>query len=1091
VEIKNELHNLFEIICKLAKENDKEGLQGLLDSKSITIDIEESYHTPASLLACQGEHQAVIFLETEFGSNPAASAYGYARAKNHSYVQKYEKLKHNAEKMDEIINLIAFGYAFAGEHEYVEYYKQLGADEDYIKEGYRLGGFTNEKNTNNNNESQKKDFCEEHIEDFIIYRQNYETSKNTNNHNKYKLRINLDDSTFSSVNKRNCIIKILKELITKYPNSVTHFKHFTITGVDINEKSQIYQNTSAVRERLFWEAIRDGRLDDAKNIYYPSGEEGSNERRTYYDRKNIAAGLIKLSGETIEKELKIAENGIKSIERFNGSAQFTLYLSKEYDQQALTNFTKELEDKLQKIEVKPGKVTPPDLPLTDFISMRLEELDNIYIAVAKATEAQIAQLETELKKSPTYKKLYKNITQPKFKDSLTIINFSKKNKKGKRLYSSNSDGLKLNPSKINAKQLEKGCIQLINGENPRQDNSVELSGKWIIEFDKNDPNLDKAWKVIINEMENGDVFEAEVYGFDNNRKKQAIIIYSPDFRNLDEISKIKNNLILKFKQKGILCYKFLEYKRNITTIIESNFENLINQINEEINKISTMGITRINQIKKLLIIKSKKQTLTKQEGEAIIASLTEQITKYQTENQILFENEDLGIKEILSIADEFKERWEKKLLDKDFLYNLTTRLSNDEKAEFLEFIGNDLTDESLHELVGYLLNMEDVDTFLRTSTFTKKLLILEAERAGFAKYRDDQLISDEGLLGNLHIPPFLIDHSINLLHKFVLKFQADKNISDNARISSNEDFKKDFVNTFIFNIMNPIIIDQLNILGVSNDIMLHKLKSIDRNEDEFIQNYNRIYILLTLTENNLTADESPEGLKKLIEFKFTQFENELNAVSQLSITRKHKQNLNALKESLLEEINDKHYDNSKKPKITDTIEQTEHLVSEYKKTIMELTDTNDKSIRKQKVEFFISKSKEYENNLINYSLGQKVFTRACTFVGGLIGAVIGLAAGIFLGGVVCATTTSVFPGIGTVAGVIAGSIGSIAFTIKGAGLGAATGEAAAAFILGLPSSFGAFKGCQKVPLFFNAHQRCTKDLSHELSNSINENLKKP
>jgi hypothetical protein len=440
---------------------------------------------------------------------------------------------------------------------------------------------------------------------------------------------------------------------------------------------------------------------------------------------------------------------------------------------------------------------------------------------------------------------------------------------------------------------------------------------------------------------------------------------------------------------------------------------------------------------------------------------------------------------VLSIADKFKKMWANKQSDKDALNNLLKGLSGNEEAELVKSISNDSNDENLHELIGYLLkNIEDVDNFLKKSTFTKELLILEAKRAGFAKDSANQLSLDESLLENLYIPPFLIDHSINFLPKLKAFLKLDLNNTDNKK------FKKEFFYLFPFKVMEPIIISQLNKLPFNESITLPQklMPSID---NEPSQNHNRIYDLLTLTENNLTADESTEGFKKFIEFKFTQLENELNAVSQLSITRKHKQNLNSLKKSLLEEINDKQYDDSKKPKITGAIKQTEHLVSEYKKTIMELTNINDKSIRKQKIESFILKTKEYENNLIEYSLGQEFFIRACTFVGGLIGAVIGLAAGIIVGGVVGGTIGSVFPGIGTVTGIIAGSIGSVVFAIKGAGLGAATGEAAASFILGLPSSLGVFKGCQKVRLFFNAHQRCTKDLSQELRNSMNENLSRP
>lgn len=143
--------------------------------------------------------------------------------------------------------------------------------------------------------------------------------------------------------------------------------------------------------------------------------------------------------------------------------------------------------------------------------------------------------------------------------------------------------------------------------------------------------------------------------------------------------------------------------------------------------------------------------------------------------------------------------------------------------------------------------------------------------------------------------------------------------------------------------------------------------------------------------------------------------------------------------------------------ITECINETRNVINSYiinikgldkeigsflKNPITDEKDINQKIAVANRIQNqFTKAATAYEKKAIKWTTGQKVFIGACTFVGGLLGATLGVVAivGLTLGGAA----------IGHIPGALLGGIAGIKAFVASMGLGSSMGAAAAIAILGV------------------------------------------
>lgn len=142
-------------------------------------------------------------------------------------------------------------------------------------------------------------------------------------------------------------------------------------------------------------------------------------------------------------EVDIAEKNIKKkkykrfINRFDKGGQFTIYIRNDYDEAKLLDAIINLEIALKKLGLKPGKSLLTDLPVTEFIQIRLARIDNQYISSKKLmkNEKALAKNKNKLEKSFLYQFLrIDKIIIEKF-DELITYGESMKRDAGDRIHS--------------------------------------------------------------------------------------------------------------------------------------------------------------------------------------------------------------------------------------------------------------------------------------------------------------------------------------------------------------------------------------------------------------------------------------------------------------------------------------------------------------------------------------------------------------------------------------------------------------------------------------------------------------------------------
>jgi hypothetical protein len=103
----NDFHHPFDVVYQAAKNQDHATLKNL-----VVIDVRKVFHTPASLLAYQGNEKAVILL-IHYGANVHQAATGAAMGR------KYELADLLHKRFGANINKIAMGVAIAGDYDYL------------------------------------------------------------------------------------------------------------------------------------------------------------------------------------------------------------------------------------------------------------------------------------------------------------------------------------------------------------------------------------------------------------------------------------------------------------------------------------------------------------------------------------------------------------------------------------------------------------------------------------------------------------------------------------------------------------------------------------------------------------------------------------------------------------------------------------------------------------------------------------------------------------------------------------------------------------------------------------------------------------
>lgn len=89
-----------------------------------------------------------------------------------------------------------------------------------------------------------------------------------------------------------------------------------------------------------------------------------------------------------------------------------------------------------------------------------------------------------------------------------------------------------------------------------------FSGKWVVKYPRGDKALDDAWRRIENGMRKDKLFSAKVSPRKPEFDDQVICIYTPDYRNFNEIMATLNILL----ELGIDPHHICGYKRDIDTL---------------------------------------------------------------------------------------------------------------------------------------------------------------------------------------------------------------------------------------------------------------------------------------------------------------------------------------------------------------------------------------------------------------------------------------------------------------------------------------------------------------------------------------------
>lgn len=126
---------VFEDIYQAAKSGDMQKLTSMVEDGAcidVSIFSDKGLRTPASLLASEGNHQAVELLK-KLGANKDWIAQGYASGGYEKYADNYFKV------YDANPDLIAYGFAIAGKEKMVDKYEnEFFADKNLIVTGYTI-----------------------------------------------------------------------------------------------------------------------------------------------------------------------------------------------------------------------------------------------------------------------------------------------------------------------------------------------------------------------------------------------------------------------------------------------------------------------------------------------------------------------------------------------------------------------------------------------------------------------------------------------------------------------------------------------------------------------------------------------------------------------------------------------------------------------------------------------------------------------------------------------------------------------------------------------------------------------------------------
>lgn len=129
----------------------------------------------------------------------------------------------------------------------------------------------------------------------------------------------------------------------------------------------------------------------------------------------------------------------------------------------------------------------------------------------------------------------------------------------------------LKPSQIKHSEVKDDWINAINDSYPVSPtaNIDKEGGKWILKFDNDSESdkLDKAWGIVLEGLQKGILFKAEVSPINEHHQQQIIYVYNPSFNNKIEIANMFNYLI----ERGINTKNIYGYVKNI------NKHNYINE----------------------------------------------------------------------------------------------------------------------------------------------------------------------------------------------------------------------------------------------------------------------------------------------------------------------------------------------------------------------------------------------------------------------------------------------------------------------------------------------------------------------------------
>lgn len=218
---------------------------------------------------------------------------------------------------------------------------------------------------------------------------------------QYKIHINLNDVSF--VHNRDAIIEFIKKQGEAF--DIIGFKHINDTAntVEYNPKYQLATDVKLALEYIIGNDI-DGAREVIQDIKSP----------------DMKAWLIQclthgISDDQCNKKIQECESCIRSMMRFIGQAQFTIYLFEQTDANKIAEFCKLLHAELIRLGIEAGTIANTDLQIvnkSNLITFRQQAFNDEpdgYVGGTeddpKVEQANAQRLKEEAQKCLLYKTL--------------------------------------------------------------------------------------------------------------------------------------------------------------------------------------------------------------------------------------------------------------------------------------------------------------------------------------------------------------------------------------------------------------------------------------------------------------------------------------------------------------------------------------------------------------------------------------------------------------------------------------------------------------------------------------------------------------